>query len=57
MPINKLLSIIDASESVKTIREIRKENRGEDKLFRDLTFFLEPEKYHYGDKDKHLSVK
>ena len=30
----------------KTIREIRKENRGEDKTFRDLRFLLDPEKDH-----------
>ena len=31
----------------KTIREIRKENRGEDKVFKDLRFLLDPEKGHY----------
>ena len=31
----------------KTIREITKENRGEDKVFKDLSFLLDPEKRHY----------
>ena len=31
----------------KTIREIRKENRDEDKIFKDLSFLLDPEKVHY----------
>ena len=49
----------------KTIREIRKENRDEDKILRDLDFTYDPEKDHYepkktvsvGDKDKNLSIK
>ena len=35
---------------MKTIRERRKENRAEDKIFRDLNFLLEPEKDHYKPK-------
>ena len=58
MAIKKLLSILDASEPIKenfedtkpcfktkkkTIREIRKENRDEDKMLRDLGFTFDPE--------------
>ena len=32
------LSARNESEPLKTIREIRKENRDEDKIFRDLNF-------------------
>ena len=39
---DKLLSALNASESVKTIREIRKENHDEDVMFRDLRFLLDP---------------
>ena len=35
---DKLLRALNASESVKTIREIRKENCDEDKIIRDLDF-------------------
>ena len=34
----------------KTIREIRKENRDEDKILRDLDFTFDPEKDHYEPK-------
>ena len=44
---DELLSALNASESVKTIREIRKENHDEDIIFRDLRFLLDPEKDHY----------
>ena len=53
---DRLLSALNASESVKipdtaninkTIREIRKENCDEDKIFRYLRFLLDPEKDHY----------
>ena len=32
---------------VNKIREIRKENRDEDKILRDIGFLLDSEKYHY----------
>ena len=51
MPINKLLSILDASESVKTIREIRKENHANGKILRDLGFIFDPEKDHNEPKN------
>ena len=44
---DKLLSAPNESESVKTITEIRKEYRGEDKILRDLDFIFDPEKDHY----------
>ena len=47
---DKLLSALNAPESVKIIREIRKENRDEDKIFRDLRFLLDPEKDNYEPK-------
>ena len=47
---DKLLSALNASKSVKTIREIRKENHDEDKIFRDLRFLFDTEKDHYGPK-------
>ena len=65
MPINKLLSILDASKPIKetfedikssfkskkkTLSEIRKENRDEDKILRDLEFIFDPEKDHYEPK-------
>ena len=40
----------DQTKINKTIREIRKENRDEDKMFRDLRFLLDPEKDHYEPK-------
>ena len=36
----------DPTKINKTIREIRKENCNEDKIFRDLRFLLDPEKDH-----------
>ena len=65
MPINKLLSILDASKPIKetfgdikssfkskkkTISEIRKENRDKDKILRDLEFIFDSEKDHYEPK-------
>ena len=47
---DKLLSALNKSESMKTRREIRKENRDEDKIFRDLKFFFDTEKNHYEPK-------
>ena len=47
---DKLLSALNASESMKTIREIRKENRDEDKILRDFDFIFDPEKHHYEPK-------
>ena len=44
----KLLSALNASESVKIIREIRKENRDEDKILKD--FIFDPQKDHYEPK-------
>ena len=44
---DKLLSAPNESESVKTITEIRKEYRDEDKILRDLDFIFDPEKDHY----------
>ena len=41
---DKLLSALNATESVKTIREIRNENHYEDKIFRDLIFLFDLEK-------------
>ena len=35
---------------MKTIREIRKENRDEDKILGDLDFIFDPEKDHYKPK-------
>ena len=56
---DRLLNALNASESVKesktmldptkinkTIREIRKENRDEDKVLRDFKFLFDPEKNH-----------
>ena len=43
-------SILDASESVKTVSEIRKENHDEDIIFGDLRFLLDPQKDHYEPK-------
>ena len=43
---DKLLTALNASESVKTIREIRKENQDDDKIFRNLKFLFDPEKDH-----------
>ena len=37
----------DPTKINKTIREIRKENLDEDKIFRDLRFLLDPQKDHY----------
>ena len=45
-----LLSALKASESVKIIRKIRKENRDEDKILRDSDFIFDPEKDHYEPK-------
>ena len=47
---DKLLNALNKSEPVKTIREIRKENRDEDKMLRDFDFMFYPEKYHYEPK-------
>ena len=44
MPEDKLISALNASESVKTIREIRKENLDEGKILRDLDFYLNQKK-------------
>ena len=49
MPEDKLLIALNAS-SVKTIREIRKENLEKGKILRDLDSFFDPEKYHYEPK-------
>ena len=40
---DRLLSALNESEPLKTIREIRKKNRDEDKIFRDLNFLFEPQ--------------
>ena len=48
MPEDKLISALNASESVKNIRELRKENLDEDKILRD--FLFDPEKDHYDPK-------
>ena len=37
----------DPANINKTVRQIRKENRDEDKILRDLRFLLDPEKDHY----------
>ena len=37
----------DPVKTNKTIREIRKENRDEEKIFKDLSFLLDPEKVRY----------
>ena len=37
----------DPANINKTIRQIRKENRDEDKILRDLRFLSDPEKDHY----------
>ena len=65
MPINNLLSILDASEPIKenfentkpsfksknkNIRSIRRENYEADKILRDLDFTFNTEKYHYEPK-------
>ena len=47
---DKLLSALNKSEPVKTIRETKKENRDEDKIFRDLRFLFDPEKDLYEPK-------
>ena len=44
---DKLLSALNVSELIKTIREIREKNRDEDKILRDLNFIFDPEKDHY----------
>ena len=41
---------LKATKINKTIREIRKENRDEEKILRDLDFTFDPEKDHYGPK-------
>ena len=46
----KLLSALNASESVKIIREIRKENRDEDKILKDFDFIFDQQKDHYEPK-------
>ena len=45
-----LLSTLNKSEPVKTIREIRKENRHEGKIFENIRFFFDPKKDHYEPK-------
>ena len=65
MPIDKLLSLIDASEPTgktfedakpsfksksKTIREIRRENYEADKIIRSLDLTFDPEKDYYEPK-------
>ena len=40
----KMISALNESESLKTIREVRKEKRDEYKIFRNLNFLFEPEK-------------
>ena len=47
---DKLLSALNTSESVKTIREIRKKNHDKDKILRDLDFIFDPEKDPYEPK-------
>ena len=47
---DKLLSALNVSELIKTIREIREKNRDEDKILRDLDFIFDPEKDHYEPK-------
>ena len=39
--------MLDPKKVYKSIREIRKENYGEDKKLRDLRFLLIPKKDHY----------
>ena len=41
---------LNASESLKTIREIRKENPDKDKILRDLDFTFNSERDHYEPK-------
>ena len=41
---------VDPANINKTIREIRKENRDEEKILRDLDFTFDPEKVHYEPK-------
>ena len=41
----------DRTKIIKTIREIRKENRDEDKILRDLDSKFDPEKDHYEYKN------
>ena len=40
-------TMLDSTKINKTIREIRKENRNEDKILGDLRFLFDPEKDHY----------
>ena len=47
---DKLLSALNKSEPVKTVREIRKENHNENKIFSDLRFLFDTEKAHYESK-------
>ena len=47
---DRLLSALDKSEPVKTIREIRKGNRDEDKILRDFDFIFDLEKDYYESK-------
>ena len=47
---DELLRVLNTSESVKTIRQIRKGNHDEDIIFRDLRFLLDLEKDHYEPK-------
>ena len=47
---DKLLSALNASESVKTIREIKKVNLDENKILRNFHFIFDPEKDHYEPK-------
>ena len=47
---HELLSALNESESTKTIRELRKENRDKDKIFKNLRFLLDPEKDQYEPK-------
>ena len=42
--------MLDLTKINKTIREIRRENRYEDKILRDLDFTFYPEKRHYEPK-------
>ena len=42
--------MLDLTKINKTIREIRRENRYEDKILRDLDFTFYPEKHHYEPK-------
>ena len=50
MLVKYLKPMPDVTKINKIIREIRKENRDEGKILRDLGFLLDPEKNHYQPK-------